>query len=67
MEDEGLELLYQKNKFLREIERAPLSDKTRLVLVWNVEEKTFGTENFHPSKVHYRVTIDEIKKVALDN
>jgi hypothetical protein len=64
MRDGGLELLYRKNRFLREIESAPPSDKTMVVLPWSVEEKTFSTNRFHPAKVHYRVTVDEIKKVG---
>lgn len=63
MSDDGLELLNRKNRFLREIDNAPPSDKTRVVLPWSVEDKTFSTEKFHPAKVHYRVTVDEIKKV----
>lgn len=64
MVDEGLSALYQKNKFLREIEQAPLSDKSCLVLLWDLEAKTFSTDNFHPEKVHYRISIEDIKKVG---
>ena len=63
MGDDGLELLYTKNKFLREIENAPPSDKTKLILLWDVEQKKFSTQNFHPSKIHYRISVDEIKRV----
>lgn len=65
MVDESIELLYQKNKFLREVERAPVSDKSKLILLWSIEDKTFSTDNFHPTKVHYRLTVEEIKKVAV--
>ena len=64
MSDKWLDILYQKNKFLREIDNAPPSNKRSLVLLWDIEDNTFNTNNFHPSKVHYRIGIDETKKVV---
>lgn len=60
--DDGF--LFQRNKFLREIENAPASDKTKLVLCWSIEEKNFSTAEFHPKKVHYRISVEEISKVS---
>lgn len=57
--------LYQRNKFLRQIMDAPASDKTKLILHWNVEEKNFSTAEFHPKKVHYRINVEEVQKVAI--
>lgn len=52
-----------KNRFLREIEAAPKSDKASLILLWSIEDKTFCTRQFHPKKVHHRIAIEDVLKV----
>jgi len=57
--------LDRKNKFLREIDAAPGSTGTRLVLKWSLSEKAFSTADFHPAKTHYRLGVEELLRVYL--
>ena len=54
-----------KNKFLKEIDHAPPSSRTRLVLKWDIDHESFSTADFHPRRVRYRISINDITRVRV--
>ncbi len=58
------ELLTSKNKFIREVESAPKASRNEIILPWSISQSNFSTTNFHPRKLHHRLSVEDVKKVA---
>jgi hypothetical protein len=59
------ELLASKNKFLREVEAAPKARSNEVILPWSVSQANFSTVHFHPRKLQHRLSVEDVKKVAV--
>lgn len=56
-----------RNKFLKQIERRPVSSKYCFVVPWSMKDDEFDTSKFHPRKVDYRLSFDELNRVNACN
>lgn len=56
--------LHMRNKFIKELENVPKTTSSEVVIKWNLEDEQFDISSFHPKLVQYKISVEDLEKVA---